>query len=338
VVSFGRYPRFVKPDYSGFEREVDGSFIMNRAKELELQLRQCLEDADVKLLEPTIVLSEEELNKVSSGSSDLILICKFCLGLTESLEELVSFRVPIVIFGESRVPYLALDAYEYLHDKGDVHIALDYQDLKAKVKACGLRKILRDAKVLALSTDLPAYEQGAVLRNPRLEQIMERFGIQVEHVKHADLVEKWRQTSDKVAVGLAKEWLREAYRIIEPNENDLVLEAKLYLAIKRLVEERSAVAVTMVCSDQIAPLPAECFAFAKLRDEGIPAGCEADLTSLLMLLLVQKLCQRPAFMGNVLVVNPKEETVAISHCAMPFKMAGFDAESKCYELRDYHCS
>jgi L-fucose isomerase-like protein len=229
------------------------------------------------------------------------------------MEKLFSFHVPMVIFGEQRVPYLALDAYEYLHDKGNVHIALDYEDLKAKVKVCGLQKILRGTKVLALSTDLPAYEQGAVLRNPQSKQIMERFGIQVEHVKHAELIEKWGQTSEKAVVDLAKKWLREAYRIVEPKENDLVLEAKLYLTVKKLVEERSAVAVTIVCSDQIAPLPAPCFAFAKLRDEGIPAGCEADLTSLLMLLLVQKLCQRPAFMGNVLVVNPEEETLAISH-------------------------
>lgn len=336
IFVFGKYPRFVKPDYSGFERNVDENFVMSRAKELEQQLKQCLEDTDTKLLKPTIVFSEEDMNEVLKDPSDLILICKFCLGLTKSLEKLLSLQVPILLFGESKVPYLALDAYEYLYDKGNVHVVVDYEDLKAKIKVCGLRKSLRNTKVLALCTDLPAYKQVAVLRNPSSEQMMECFGVQVEHVKHAELVEKWSQIRAEEAVDLAKEWLREAYRVVEPAENDLVIEAKLYLAVKRLVEERSAVAVTMVCSDQIAPLPAACFAFSKLRDEGVPAGCEADLTSLLMLLLVQKLCQKPAFMGNVLVVNPYEDTVAISHCAMPFKMAGFDAESKSYELRNYH--
>ncbi|MCL6578793.1 MAG: hypothetical protein K6T73_05320 [Candidatus Bathyarchaeota archaeon] len=336
VFVFGKYPRFIKPDYSGFERNVNEKFITKKAKELELQLRQYLENADTKLLEPTIVFSEEDLDDALRCSSDVIIICKFCLGLTKSLEKLLNLHVPILLFEEPRVPYLALDAYEYLHDKGNVQVVLDYEDLKAKIKVHGLRESLRNNKILALSTDLPAYEQVAALRNPTPEQIMERFGVQVEHVKHAELVEKWSQIPEEAAVSLAKKWLREAYRIVEPCENDLTFEARLYLAIKKLVKESSASAVTMVCSDQIAPLPAECFAFAKLRDEGVPAGCEADLTSLLMLLLVQKLCQRPAFMGNVLVVNPEEETVAISHCVMPFKMAGFDAEPKRYELRDYH--
>ncbi len=336
VFVFGKYPRFIKSDYSGFEANVDQNFVTNKAKELELQLRQYLEIGDTKLLEPTIVFGEEDFDNALRCSSDLIIICKFCLGLTKSLEKLFTLQVPMLLFGEPRVPYLALDAYEYLHDKGDVHVVLDYDDLKAKIRICGLRESLRNTRILALSTDLPAYEQAAVLRNPSSKQIMERFGVQVEHVKHAELAEKWSQTPEEAAVGLAREWLREAYRVVEPCENDLVLEARLYLAVKRLVEERSAVAVTMVCSDQIAPLPAECFAFAKLRDGGVPAGCEADLTSLLMLLLVQKLCHKPSFMGNVRMVNPEENTVAISHCVMPFKMAGFDAEPKRYELRDYH--
>jgi len=335
IFIFGKYPRFIKSDYSGFERNINKSFVMNKAKELELQLRQCLEDADTKLLEPTLVFDEEEVNEALKDSSDLILICKFCIGLTKSLEKLLNLQVPILLFGESKVPYLALDAYEYLYDKGDVHVALDYEDLKAKVKVYELQKSLCNTKVLALCTDLPAYEQVAALRNPSSEQIMERFGIQVEHVKHAELVEKWNQIHEE-AVDLAKEWLHEATRIVEPIENDLVLEAKLYLAVKRLIKEHSAAAVTMVCSDQVLPLPVGCFAFAKMRDEGIPAGCEADLPSLLMLLLVQKLCRKPAFMGNVIVANPEENTVAISHCAMPFKMAGFDVEPKRYELRDYH--
>lgn len=336
VFVFGKYPRFIKPDYSGFERNVAESFIIEKAKTLELQLRHCLENADTKLLKPTIVLSEEDVNDALSHPTDVIVICKFCLGLTKSLEKLVRLEVPVLLFGEPKVLYLTLDAYEYLYDKGKVQIVSDYEDLKAKITVYGLRERLRNAKILALSTDLPVYEQFFALHNPSSKQIMDRFGIQIEHVKHADLVEKWSQIAEKEAVALAKKWLQEAHRLVEPSESDLVIEARLYLAIKMLVEERSAAAVTMVCSDQITPLPAECFAFAKLRDEGIPAGCEADLTSSLMLLLAQKLCQRPAFMGNVLVINPKEETVAISHCAMPFKMAGFDAKPKRYELRDYH--
>ena len=43
---------------------------------------------------------------------------------------------------------------------------------------------------------------------------------------------------------------------------------------------------------------------------------------------------RPAFMGNIVDVDRASNTIAISHCAMPFKMDGHTLQP--YTLRMYH--
>lgn len=337
IFVFGSYSRFVKPDYSGFERDVDRNFVMNKATEIHQQLQRQL-DVDTELQDPDSIFTEEDMDKAleAAKNSDLLLVCKFCLGLTKPLEKLLSLQIPMILFGENRVPYLPLDAYEYLYDKGKVQVALDYEDLRNKLKLHSIRNKLYNTEILAFATDLSEYEKFAVLRNPEPELIRERFGIHIHQIKHAELVAEWSQISEDEATDLVNCWKLEAIKIVEPTEEDLRNEAKLYLAIKKLIKEHSAIAVTMVCSAQLSPLPAECFTFAKLRDEDVSAGCEADLTSLLMMLLLQKLSNKPAFMGNVLVANPEDNILAISHCVMPFKMHGFDSNPRRYELRNYH--
>lgn len=74
---------------------------------------------------------------------------------------------------------------------------------------------------------------------------------------------------------LVEKWVREAEKVVEPEEKDLVNVAKLYLVMKDLLKEKNAQALTMAYDDN--PLPVPCFAYTNLRDKGMPAACEADI-------------------------------------------------------------
>jgi L-fucose isomerase-like protein len=43
-------------------------------------------------------------------------------------------------------------------------------------------------------------------------------------------------------------------------------------------------------------------------------------------------------MGNVVGANPETNTLKISHCVVPTRMAGFDQPPRRYTLRNYHGS
>jgi len=66
----------------------------------------------------------------------------------------------------------------------------------------------------------------------------------------------------------------------------------------------------------------------------MPAACEVDLFSAITMMMLQAVCGRPAFMGNVVDIDNAVNTIAISHCAMPLKMNGCTQQS--YTLRMYH--
>lgn len=79
-----------------------------------------------------------------------------------------------------------------------------------------------------------------------------------------------------------------------------------------------------------------CFALAVLRDDGFPAGCEADATATLTMLILDYIADRPAYMGNIVRADPENNLVMISHGCSPSQIAGRDRPPKPYTLVHSH--
>ncbi|MGA2767638.1 MAG: hypothetical protein ABSF24_04910 [Candidatus Bathyarchaeia archaeon] len=103
--------------------------------------------------------------------------------------------------------------------------------------------------------------------------------------------------------------------------------------MKDLLEEKNAQALTMAYGDN--PLPVPCVAYANLRDEGIPAACEADINSLLSMTIMHYIAEKPSFMGNMFI-DPADKNLIISHCVCPRKMQGYKTRPAPHMLRPYH--
>jgi L-fucose isomerase-like protein len=117
----------------------------------------------------------------------------------------------------------------------------------------------------------------------------------------------------------------------------LIKSARFYLAIKRLLEEHGAGAVAINCLPLVEEMQGTpCLALVRLNDEGIPAACEGDLTALMTMVFMERLANRPGFMGNIICANPDENIIEVNHCVLPFRMGGYDEPPRPYLLRDYH--
>ena len=66
-----------------------------------------------------------------------------------------------------------------------------------------------------------------------------------------------------------------------------------------------------------------------LRDEGIPAGCEADLDATLTMMLMQHLFDRPAFQHNPSVDTEKNLYFG-AHCTCATRMHGTHGDRQPY--------
>ena len=102
-------------------------------------------------------------------------------------------------------------------------------------------------------------------------------------------------------------------------KTDMLGADKTYSAIKKICQEERLDAMTIRCFDIVkACNTTSCLALAKLNDEGIVAGCEGDMQTLMTMLLAKKLLNEPAFMANPSILT--DETSMFAHCTVPLSM------------------
>ena len=102
-------------------------------------------------------------------------------------------------------------------------------------------------------------------------------------------------------------------------KSDMLAADKTYSAIKQICQDERLDAMTIRCFDIVkACNTTSCLALAKLNDEGIVAGCEGDMQTLMTMLLAKKLCNEPAFMANPSILTDK--TSMFAHCTVPLSM------------------
>jgi len=150
---------------------------------------------------------------------------------------------------------------------------------------------------------------------PRLQQ---RWGVAVEEIDLCEVVDAFRSISPDAQETLASDLERQAERSVEPTHADLIEALRLYQAVKSVVKNHNLNAFTLNCFDLI-PLTKTtgCIALALLNQEGIPAGCEGDMQTLLTMLLAQTATGQPTFMANPsTIVNHQTHEIILAHCTI----------------------
>lgn len=151
------------------------------------------------------------------------------------------------------------------------------------------------------------------------ETVRDHYGVSFIDIDLLRLEDAIRLVTEEQAAPIVEACMSTSKAIVEPSNHDLMMAAKTYIAIRKICQEERLTAMTIRCFDVIKNCgTTSCLALALLNDNGIVAGCEGDLQTLLTMILVQKLCGEVAFMANPSILS--DESSLLAHCTLPLSM------------------
>lgn len=151
------------------------------------------------------------------------------------------------------------------------------------------------------------------------DYLLEHFGVETLDIDLKRLIDGIKAIPQADAVKVAQAIVKKANAVKEPSCADMVEAAKAYLAIKKICQEERLDAMTIRCFDIVNTCgTTSCLALALLNDEGIVAGCEGDMQTLMSMLLAKRLCGEEAFMANP--SNLTQHSSMLAHCTIPLTM------------------
>ena len=272
--------------------------------------------AEVKSSKPDAVMLVPFHNRVFGSVNQVIREMA-----PDASKERAETGVPVVVYSCLGVKHGSIKGYQ----RAGVHFiqSLDnFEAMEYAVRMIRARRVLRESRILS------------VAGSGEPKQAVEPFwGTQVRSVPLA----LYEATVDKTPVDdevkrIAQAFTKNAKEVREPKEADVLMAARVHVAVRRIMDEHGCNAIMMDCLTRGKLLP--CMSFMTLRDEGIAAGCENDLAGTLTLMLVQQLFDRPGFQHN-----PCYETEAnhyfASHCTSASKLLGTAGPQQPYLLRNY---
>ena len=272
----------------------------------------------------------EDVPKVqgSLANVDGILLFNMTSTVGHLVRAVAESGKPTLLFSR---PYAGHDwsSIADLQDEGlrvDVIASSNFRDLLPGLRAIRTIRRLSESKVLVL-------RQAAIDQTP----VSERLGIKIVPLQHQRLMEAYQAADSKEAEDEAKRWIERAVRVVEPSHDEIVRSARLYLAMKKVMNEDAADAITLNCLNLFysGKLPAyPCLGFSRLNSTGLVGACEADVDSTVTMLVFQYMAGKPGFITDP-VIDTGTGTVIHAHCVAPVCMDGAGGREEPYVLRSH---
>ncbi len=151
------------------------------------------------------------------------------------------------------------------------------------------------------------------------DYLHQRYGIETIDIDLQRVINGIKTIPQTEAEKVAQSMVNRAKAVKEPSNTVMVEAAKAYLTIKKICQEEHLDALTIRCFDIVKACgTTSCLALALLNDEGIVAGCEGDMQTLLTMWLAKRLCGEMAFMANPSQLT--DTTSMLAHCTIPLSM------------------
>lgn len=96
---------------------------------------------------------------------------------------------------------------------------------------------------------------------------------------------------------------------------------RIYQALKKIIGKYQLSGLTLRCFDLLTAVEnTGCLALAMLNAEGIPAGCEGDVPTLVTMTVGYALTGHCGFQCNPSRINPQTGEILLAHCTIPMDM------------------
>lgn len=144
------------------------------------------------------------------------------------------------------------------------------------------------------------------------DAVKQKLGIELIEIPMHKLIDLWSTTPEP----------KPTEHSDMPQVNEALPGAlRIYEALKALVQKHNLQGFTIRCFDLLdAVHNTGCWALAKLNAEGIVAGCEGDVPTLLTMMLHRALSGNSSFQANPASINPETGEILFAHCTIPFDM------------------
>lgn len=124
---------------------------------------------------------------------------------------------------------------------------------------------------------------------------------------------------DSDATGkIVENWKSEYNEILVSNKS-LIDSAKVYLALKNVINEFEADVISVRCFDLLEYNYTACMGLSICNDEGITAGCEGDIPATFTMMIAQQLSGQPVWMANPSSIDKEKNQIIFAHCTVPSK-------------------
>ena len=157
-----------------------------------------------------------------------------------------------------------------------------------------------------------------VASTPDFETIKNVWGPEIVEININEIAGNNKEITKSEINEFADSLIAEADDILEPGRNDLEENVRVYLSLKKIINEYRLDALTLRCFDLLTDIKSTgCFGLSKLNDEGIIAGCEGDLVSTVGMLWIYRLLGEMPWMANPAQVDEQKNSILLAHCTVP---------------------
>ena len=341
-VGFGAYRKY-HPDIK----------VMGNQEILERVKEECKGVEFVGEAEP--VKAEEAISNIKEQKEDLGGLLVF----GPPPDELIAVGLPMVaverpLAGCTTVPFHAykeskvVTSYLPAHcDKDPKVYSLRIEDIAGKIKLIDTISKMKELRMLVV-TDQPTlgYFEPMPLQietsredyeEVYLSTLKEAFGTEFIAVPQKELLDEKMQAVDEgKAREVAQKWIKEAIVLRGTNEAEVLRSAKLYLAMKALMDEHNCGAIT-VEGFGWPPLgyeaaPSAGLPISQLCTDGIAAASETLTDCLITQQLGLYITGSAGLLGDY-NIDPFNNTAIVCHCEGSFKPYG-DERRAPYVIRN----
>jgi L-fucose isomerase-like protein len=156
-----------------------------------------------------------------------------------------------------------------------------------------------------------------VASSPSAEIVRRTWGLEVVPVDIASVADRYRAADPVTAGPLAASVSAGALDAREPTAAEVSDAALLYPVLESVVREERLDALTVRCFDLLGELKTSgCLALSRLLDDGVVAGCEGDLASVVAMTWTNRLLSVVPWMANPAWIDRGERTVLLAHCTV----------------------
>lgn len=273
-----------------------------------------------------LIISLESAEKVARKVKDKISGCVIVVatGGTERVIRAISnkIRKPTLLYAHQFQNSLASSLEVFSKLKDEIPMKVLYAPLYSKVL---VKEVKSFVEVCEAIDKLENCRLGVVgepskwILTSENKQIIEKFGPKIIQLKIADLIDLMKKVGIEEAKNISKK-LKKNFKQIEVSESDMINSANVYLAMKELISKYNLSAITIRCFDLLNYNCTACLGMSLCNDEGLVAGCEADLQATLTMMVVSFLTSQPCWMANSSRIDKYKNTITLAHCTIATKM------------------